>query len=142
MGVIPQINFNRLIYAGSDYLIALSVKGIPYPLPLVQEMGYNAKKNADMQYRVGSEEPIEIITSNAVYSGRIQIEAGILEVILLANLMSSANQIRDAYVTIISTTGVLVKIFTGVCITNYDGSIKAKDKRSLVSLDFTALSIG
>jgi hypothetical protein len=138
---LPKINFNPLIYTGGDYIVALSIKNVPYPLILLQEINYNAKKNINYEYKIGSEEPIEIITSNATYSGKIQIEAGVLEIILIANQISAANQIRDAYITIISTAGVLLKMFQGVCITNYDGTVKAKDKRSLITLDFNAIGI-
>lgn len=135
------MNFNPIIYTSADYIIALSIKGIPYPLSLVQEVSFGAKKNAEYQYIIGSTEPEEIIDSNSSYPGRIQMEAGELELLLIANLYSSPTQIRDATLTIISKAGALVKQFFSLCIIGYDGGTKAGDKRSLVTLTYESLGI-
>ena len=141
MGLVPQLNLNPLIFTSADYLIALSVKGIPYPLLLVQEFELGARKNAEYQYQIGSTEPTEIITTSSTYPGRLQIEAGYLEPILAVNLYASATQIRDATISVISTAGVLLKLYDGVAITSSSASVKAGDKRSIVNLTFEALSI-
>jgi hypothetical protein len=132
---------NAIIYPGDKYYIAIIVNKIPYPLWLVEELSYDSKKQVDVIYKVGSEEPIGVKTRNATYSASMTIEAGYLDIILKANLYSAATQIKECTISVITFAGTILKVYEGCWVTSSEAGIKAKDKRSLVKLNFEATSI-
>lgn len=133
--------FNLLTYSADSYIMALSVNGVPYPLWLIEEVGYSSKKNTTYIYPMGSTEPIGIVPSESKYSGKISVEASILQTIMQINGYVVPTQIQNATFSIATYAGALVKVFSGVYITSADMDIKAKGKRSLVTLNFDAIEV-
>ncbi len=132
---------NALIFTAADYKIALSVNGVTVPLTVVESFDYGAKKEHEYIHIVGSEEPVGLKTNTSTYPGKIQMEAGELEQLLLTLGYVFATQIKDATVSIVTFAGDLVKVFKSCVITSHDGSVKAKDKRSLITMSFESIGI-
>jgi hypothetical protein len=59
---------------------------------------------------------------------------------LAAQGLVFASQIENAVIAIIAGT-TLVKVFKGVVIKSHKGSVKIKDKQSLITLDFEAIGV-
>ena len=135
------MDYSKLIFTSSDYKLAISVGNNTVPLTIVESFDYEAKKEVETIHRIGSDEPAGVKTNASTYGGKISIEAGELEIFLKLLGYVAAHQISDATISIVTPFGDLLKIFKGCAISSHAGSVKAKDKRSLISLDFTAVSI-
>jgi hypothetical protein len=133
------MNLNQIIYTAADYKIALSCNGFTVPLTIVESLDYGSKKEHEYIHIVGSEEPVGLKTNTSTYPGKLGMEAGELELFLALNGYVFATQIKDATISIIALTGVLIKVFKSVVVTSHDASIKAKDKRSVISLSWESI---
>lgn len=137
------MNLNGLIYTSSDYKIALSATGpagqIKVPLTIVESFDYGAKKEVEYVHIVGSDEPAGLKTNTSTYPGKITMEAGELDKLLAAVGAVFTTQLTDATISIVTFDGLLVKIFKSCVFSSHDGSVKAKDKRSLITLSFDSL---
>jgi hypothetical protein len=130
------MNLNSLIFTSSDYKIAVSCNGVTAPLSIVESFDYGAKKESEYIHVIGTDEPQGLKTNTSTYPGKITIEAGELELFLAALGYVFATQITSATISIVTYKGDLLKIFKNCVFTSHDGSVKAKDKRSLITLSF------
>ena len=133
------MNLNSLIFTAADYKLAVSVNGVTAPLSIVESFDYGAKKEHEYIHIIGSEEPVGLKTNTSTYPGKITMEAGELEAFLITLGYVFATQIKDATISIVTFTGVLVKVYKACVFTSHDGSVKAKDKRSLITLPFESI---
>ncbi len=133
------MNLNSLIFTSSDYKIALSVNGITVPLNIVESIDYSAKKESEYIHVIGTDEPQGLKTNTSTYPGKITIEAGELELFLLSLGYVFAHQITGATISVVTFKGDLLKIFKNCVFTSHDGAVKAKDKRSLITLTFESM---
>jgi hypothetical protein len=138
------LNLNPLVYTSSDYKITLSasngVTTVTVPLFIVEDLGYGAKKEVEYIHGIGSDEPRALKTNTSTYPGKLTIEAGELENICLALGIVFTTQIESFTIAIIGGSS-LVKVFKNCVFDSHDATIKAKDKRSLISLNFNALGV-
>jgi hypothetical protein len=140
-----SLNLNPLVYTSSDYKIVLSAKNslgmtITAPLFIVEDLGYGAKKEVEYIHAIGDDEPRALKTNTSTYPGKLTIEAGELENFLLGLGIVFATQIQSFNIAIIAGAN-LVKAFKNCVFDSHDATIKAKDKRSLISLNFNALGV-
>ena len=135
------MNYNKLIFTSSDYKLAVSAGGITVPLSIVESFDYGAKKESEYIHRIGSDEPAGLKSNASTYPGKISMEVGELEIFLKLLGFIFITQVTDATVSIVTPFGDIVKIFNGCIFESDDRSVKAKDKRSLVSFDFKAVSV-
>ena len=140
-----SLNLNPLVYTSSDYKIVISAKNdagqtITAPVMIVEDLGYGAKKEVEYVHAIGSDEPRALKTNTSTYPGKLSIEAGELEILLIALGLVFATQIQSFTIAIIAGP-TLVKSFKNCVFDSHDATIKAKDKRSLISLNFNALGV-
>lgn len=135
------MDFNKLIFTSSDYLMAVSVNGVTAPISVLESFDYGAKKEVEVIHRIGSDEPAGVKSNASTYPGKIQMEAGELELFLKALGYVFATQVIGATVSVVTPEGDIVKVFRGCVFGTHDGSVKAKDKRSLISVEFMATSV-
>jgi hypothetical protein len=133
-------NLNRLIYTSSDYKLALSCNGVTVPLSTLESFDYGAKKETEYIHVIGDDEPVGLKTNTSTYPGKLSLQAGELELLLKALGFMYATQITNATVSIVSFDGNVSKILKSVVFDSHDGSVKAKDKHSLITLNFNSLS--
>ena len=133
------MNLNSLIFTSSDYKLVVSCNGIPAPLSTVESFDYSRKVEHEYIHVIGSDEPQGLKTNTATYPGKITIEAGELEVFLAALGYVFASQIKDATISIVTFAGDLVKVFKNCVFVDHSGTVKAKDKRSLITLSFESI---
>jgi multisubunit Na+/H+ antiporter MnhE subunit len=135
------MNANAIIYTSSDYKIAISANGITVPLSIVESVDFGAKKESEYIHAIGTDEPMGLKTNTSTYPGKISMEAGEFEAFLIALGYVFGTQVVDATIAVVTFDGILVKVFKGIVFDSDDRSIKAKDKRSLVTLDFKAVGV-
>ncbi len=137
------MNLNGLVFTSSDYKITLSATGpngrFPIILNIVESFDYSAKKESEYIHVIGTDEPQALKTNTSTYPGKITIEAGELELFLIACGAVFITQLYDATISIVTLKGDLVKIFKSCVFTDHSGAVKAKDKRSLISINFESL---
>ena len=135
-------NLNSIILTAAEYKTALSVPGSGvFILKTAESISWNHAVENELIYAVGDTNAIGNKQNATKYSGKLTMQAGEMELILLATGLQSAIQIPNATLSIIATGSTLNKTYTGICINTEDVSIKAKDKQSMVSLDLTAQNI-
>lgn len=134
-------NYNSLIYTAADYKITLFVNNVAYPLQTVDNLGHNESVENETIYAIGTPQPIGNKTNAESYGGRLGIQHGELNAILLLQGYPSAIRITNATIAISAFTGGYNKTYTGVNIHGSALDIKSKDKQTIVNLDFTALAI-
>ena len=139
------LNLNPLVYTSSDYKITISAKNdsgktVTVPLFIVEDIGYGAKKELEYIHGVGSDEPRALKSNTSTYPGKLTIEAGELENLLIGLGLVFATQIQSFTIAIIGGVN-LIKVFKECKFDSHDGTIKAKDKRSLISMNFMALGV-
>ena len=132
-------DLSAAVFTSSDYKIALSVNNTPFPLTIVESFDYGAKKEHEYVHIIGSDEPVAVKTNTSTYPGKITMEAGELEALLISQGYVFATQIKNATISIVTFQGDIIKFFKSCVITSHDSSVKAKDKRSLVSLSFESI---
>ena len=135
-------NLNTIILTAADYKVALSVPGSGvFILRTAESISWNHATENELIYAVGDVNAIGNKQNATKYSGKFTIQAGEMELILLATGLKSAIQIPNATLSIVATGSTLSKTYTGMCINTEDISLKAKDKQSMVNLDWTAINI-
>jgi len=138
------MNLNAIIYTSSDYKLALSASGpsglkATIPLNIVESFDYGAKKETEYIHVIGTDEPQGLKSNTSTYPGKISMEAGELEIILASLGCVFATQMTDVTISIVTFSGTLVKIFKSCVFSSHDGSVKAKDKRSIITLSFESI---
>ena len=140
-----SLNLNPLVYTSSDYKITISAKNdngqvITVPLFVVEDLGYGAKKELEYIHGIGSDEPRALKSNTSTYPGKLSMEAGELENLLIGLGVPFATHIQSFTIAVIGGAN-LVKVFKECKFDSHDATIKAKDKRSLISMNFMALGV-
>lgn len=141
-------NLNQLIINSatcSIYIIiptALRPTGQPFPLLTVQTFDFNDSASGELIYAIGQRDPIGNQSNENKYEGKITIQLGEINAILQLCGFSSSIQIANATISVAALTGGFAKSYVSVNCNSDSSSIKAKDKETLVSLDWMAIGIG
>lgn len=133
-------NQNGVIYTAADYKISWTVNGTNYQLQVVESFDWGSKLESEYIHTIGTKEPVGLKTNTFTYPGKFQIENGELEKMLIEQSLIDATHAEESIISIVSFDGNYKRTFESVVIESNDNSIKAKDKRSLVSIDFKAIS--
>lgn len=140
-------NLNQLIISSQTCSIVLTVPtalnsnpGVSFPLLTVDDITFDDASEGELIYGIGQEDPIGNKSNVNSYKGRITMQLGEVNALLAIAGFNSSIRIRNAQLSIAALTGGFVKSYTGININTDSSSIKAKDKQTLVGLDF--LSIG
>ena len=135
------IQVNQLIITSADYKIILIADGVAFPLLTVEGFSFNhAAENEDI-YAVGQEDPIGNKTNAVKRSGKLSMQNGEMAVVLQTLGYAESIKLRGCTIAVASKTGVFTKSWGGVNINSEAVDIKAKDKQSLISMDWSALTV-
>jgi len=139
------MNLNGLVYTSTDYKLALSASGpsgttFTVPLNTVGDFDYGAKKEVEYVHVVGSDEPVALKSNTSTYPGKLTIEAGEIEALLAAVGAVFTTQLTNATISIVAINNVgFFKIFKSCVFSEHGGTVKAKDKHTLITLSFDSL---
>jgi hypothetical protein len=135
-------NYSKLYYSAAEYKIFLSVaNGTTAPLLTVSDFEDNEKIESEPQHVVGEIDPVAIKVNGRTFTGKLTAAAGEMEILLQANGLSKYTDIQNANIIVSSFDGIIVKRIIGVFINSKSLPIKAKDKSTLISLDYEYLDV-
>ena len=134
-------NLNQLIYTAADYKITLLFNSIGIPLQTCQDFSSNIKAEEEDIFAIGQTDLIGSKTNATTYAGKLSAQAGEILTFMRLNGFANTLQIQGATLAIVALGNpALTKIFSGVNVTSEDLNIKAKDKQSLVEMNWKAVS--
>lgn len=138
-------NLNGLIINSKDYKIVIIIPtaqgSLTFPLLTVNGLDWNDASENEEIYAMGSEEPIGNKSNANSYKGKITLQVGELNAILALSGFNSAIRVRGATLGITAITGGYAKVYKNVNFNTDNSSSKAKDKESLVSIDWSSIGL-
>jgi hypothetical protein len=139
-------NLNQLIINSATCSIAITIPTAfgtkSFPLLTVQSFDFNATASGELIYAIGTREPIGNQSNENKYDGKITIQLGEINAILGICGLSSAIQIQNAQISVAALTGGFVRVYSSANCNSDTTGIRAKDKETLTSLDWLAISVG
>lgn len=134
-------NYNQLILTGADYKLFLKINGGGnYPLLTVESINMNIVIGEELIYAVGEQDAIGNKQNERSVKGKINLQVGEMNAILLIEGLQDSTRIVGATLAAIAIQGGFARTFKAVNINTESIDIKAKDKQSIVGMDFTALT--
>lgn len=144
-GTNTSLNLNQLIINSATCSIILLVPTalgvLTFPLLTVQSFDFNDSASGELIYAIGQRDPIGNQSNENKYDGKITIQLGEINAILLLCGFSSSIQIAGATIAVAGLTGGFKKTYKSVNCNSDSSSIKAKDKETLVNLDWLAMGV-
>lgn len=135
-------NRNQLIITAAQFTGMLIIQGGgSYKLDTIESLSMSETSEGETIYAVGEEDPIGEQSNANKYSGKIGLQVGEMNAIMLIEGIRSAIRIRNATFSIAALKGGFTRTFLGCNFNTATVDIKRKDKESLYSIDFNAVGI-
>lgn len=135
-------NLNQLIITAADYKVILNVPGASaFPLKTCDSFSWTIAREEETVYSIGEEEPIGQKRNAAKYSGKLSMQLGEIAAILALCGFVESTAIANATFAITAIQGGFSRVYSGFYINTENVDIKAKDKQTIVSLDWNALAV-
>lgn len=141
-------NLDQLVITSADYKILLDVvlsdgsgNTVAYPILTCQDLSYDIEVEDESVYAIGTNLPIAEKSNAKSFKGKISMEAGEVNAILLLAGLNDATQIVAATLAIAAIQGAFARVFKAVNINTENLSIKAKDKHSVIAMSWKALGV-
>jgi hypothetical protein len=135
-------NLNSLILTAADYKVMLVVPGAgSFPIITADSISWSNAREEETIYAIGEEEPIGAKRNAVKYSGKLSVQVGEMSAILQQAGLVEMTQIAGATLALTAVQGGFNRTYAGMNINTESVDVKAKDKQSMVSLDWTATAI-
>lgn len=135
-------NLNSLILTAADYKVMLVVPGVAsFPIITADSINWSNAREEETIYAIGEEDPIGAKRNATKYSGKLSMQVGEMSAILQSAGLVDMTQIANATLAITAVQGGFARTYSGMNINTETVDVKAKDKQSMVSLDWTATAI-
>lgn len=135
-------NLNPLIYTAADFKLFLGISGgKTYPLLTTDSVEVNTNVEEEFIFAVGFEDAIGNKKNARKRSGKLNLQLGEINSILLLEGLQDATFITGATLAISAVVGAFNRTLRQVNINTEVFTIKAKDKSILVPMDWTALEL-
>ena len=137
------INAEALVISSDAYKCVLTLNNNQtFILTTLAGISMAAKRESEPIHAIGQQEPIAQKRNSVAFSGKLEIQVGELEIILRASGLAEGTQIENASlgITSLNPSG-LQRVYSGLNIDSESIDIKAKDKQTLVSMDWNALTV-
>lgn len=139
-------NLNQLIINSATCSIMITIPTAfgnrTFPLLTVANFDFNDSSSGELIYAIGSRRAIGNQSNEDKFDGKISMQLGEINAILLICGLQSSIQINGASIAVASLTGAFVKSYQDVNCNTDSSSIKAKDKETLVGIDWLARDLG
>lgn len=133
---------NQLVITAAEYKVILIIPNAgTFPILTADSVSWNNSREEETVYAIGEEEPIAAKRNAAKYTGKLSLQMGEISSILSISGLRDATQIAGATLAITALRGGFGRVYSGLNINTESLDVKAKDKQTIVSLDWTALSI-
>lgn len=143
---MPVSNLNQLVFTGADYKIVVSVPNIsgtriPYTILTAQEHQHDIEVEDESVYAIGKRNPIAEKSNAKSYKGKLILQAGEVNAILLLTGLNDATSIQDATLAITAIAGGFSRVFQSVNFNTENLNVKAKDKHTVVSINWKGIAV-
>lgn len=140
-------DLGQLIQTGADYKIVLDVpnalgtNSVAYPILTAQDFSYDVEVEDETIYAIGFRNPIGEKSNAKSYKGKITMQAGEVNAIMLLAGLNDATQIVGAVLAITAIQGGFARVFTGVNFNTESLAVKAKDKQTIISINWKGVGV-
>lgn len=138
------MNLNDLIFTGADFKLFLSIPngaiGGTYQLLSTDAIDLNVSVEDELIYAVGSEDPIGNKQNARKRTGKLIIQLGEIYSMLALEGLLDATYVNGATLAVTAIQGAFERTWKQVNFNTDNLPIKGKDKQTLVTIDFSALS--
>lgn len=135
-------NLNSLILTAADYKVMLVVPNAgSFPIITADSISWSNAREEETIYAIGEEDPIGAKRNATKYSGKLSMQVGEMSAILQSAGLIDMTQVAGATLAITAVQGGFARTYAGMNINTESVDVKAKDKQSMVSLDWTATAI-
>jgi hypothetical protein len=133
----------ELVIPASEYKTLLTLNnGATFIIITAETVSMNATRESETIHAIGQQEPIANKRNNAKFSGAISLQAGEIATILKAAGLVESTQIEGATLAVTSLNALgIQRVYNGVNFNDEGLDIKSKDKQSIVSIKWEALSV-
>lgn len=139
-------NLNQLIINPAQCSIWITIPTALTPVAVqlltVQTIDFNDQREGELIYGIGQSDPIGNQSNVNKYDLKMTLQLGELNALLAVCGFSSAINITGAQIAIAALTGGFTKSYQSVNCNTDTSSIKAKDKETMVSIDFLSIGLG
>lgn len=140
------LNLNQLIINSATCSIWITIPtatgNLQFQLLTVQTFDFNDTASGELIYAIGQRDPIGNQSNENKYDGKITMQMGEINAILQICGFSSSIQINGAQISVAALQGGFAKSYQACNCNSDSSSVKAKDKETLTSLDWLAISLG
>jgi hypothetical protein len=135
-------NLNSLVLTAADYKVMLVIPNAgSYPIITADALSWQDQAEEETIYAIGERDPIANKQNATKYTGKLSIQVGEYSAILQSAGIVSGVQINNATFAITAVQGGFSRTWSGVNINTASVDVKAKDKQSMASLDWSATGI-
>ena len=135
-------NLNTLILTAADWKVALNIPGVGVSmLQTMDSISWEDSVENELIYAVGNQYAIGNKQNAFKFSGSFSLQNGEMDQVLSNAGLKSATQVPGAILSITSLTGGPSYTYINMCLNTSKVSVKAKDKETLVSIDWTATNV-
>lgn len=143
---MPVTNLNALVFTGADYKIVISVPNAagtntPFTLLTAQEHQHDIEVEDESVYAIGKRNPIAEKSNSKSYKGKLILQAGEVNAILLLTGLNDATSIQGATLAITAISGGFSRVFQAVNFNTENLNVKAKDKHTVVSINWKGIAV-
>jgi hypothetical protein len=137
------ITADSLVITAAEYkCVMILPNNVSVILTTLQGIDMNGKRESEPIHAIGQQDPIAQKRNNASYSGKLDIQLGEWTKVLTLAGIIEGTQIENATLAITSVNpNGIQRVYNGLNIDGEGISIKAKDKQTVVSLDWNALNV-
>lgn len=135
-------NLNSLVLTAADYKVMLVIPGTgSFRILTGDTLSWTVAREEETIYAIGEENPVANKRNATKYSGKFSLQVGEMSAILQSAGLVEMTQIAGATLALTAVQGGFNRTFSGMNINTETVDVKAKDKQSMCSLDWTATTI-
>ena len=135
-------NLNTIILTAADYKIMLVIPGGgSFPIITADSLSWNNEREEETIYAIGEENPIGAKRNATKYDGKISLQVGEMNAIMQSAGLVEMTQIANATLSVTAVQGGFARTWSGLNVNTESADIKAKDKQTMVAVDWTATTL-
>lgn len=143
---MPVFNLNQLVQTGADYKVVIDVPNAlggttAYVIETAQELSYDVEVEDESVYAIGKKNPIAEKQNAKSYKGKLILQSGEVNAILLLAGLNDATNITNCTLAITAIQGAFARVFQAVNFNSESLSVKAKDKHTPISINWKGIGM-
>jgi len=132
-----QIVVNGLVIPAQSYnMVLVMPSGNPYPILTAETLDFDATAQGETIHAIGQQTPIAVKSNATSYKGKLGLQTGEWNAILLLEGFTDATQVQGATISISAIGYVFVRTFKGAVFLSDTVSVRRGNKETLTNIDF------